>query len=835
MVPVARDQQVGRLQQGQARRRQQRRNQSPQPHPPTPQRQPERASEEQHEGPAPHRRQPRHGAGLARDPMRQAEQELERLAAEPPGRRPRSHRVEQQREADQRHGHEARQGDRDHIREGPIDAGLVEMEQPDRQQRQFDHDAGDQEYSELAQPSRPPSLIARGEKTAGRGAARQCDDRDHRAEAHLEARADDGLGPEQHDADRRDGQHPQRQRLAPQGQRQQDQQRPDAGTHRRHLGPGKSVTGLGIALGHPICGEMSMSSTIYVRFSNQEQARGNSRERQLRLCQEMIARHGWSHDPADLIVDEGKSAFVGTNRMEGGALWAFEAKAAAGHFRNGHVLVVENLDRISRQGYEAILPFLQSLTSNGVTVAIVDGDRIYRAYERIEMLPVMEAVLKAEMAREESEKKSRRLRAAQAKKVEKAQDYAAKGLHIATTKTVPAWIAVDPQTYEMTLIEARVTVLREIFRLTINGYGTPAIAKRLNERGEPVWSNRGIQSNNGWTVGYLTKLVTNRAVLGESAPMNKPRHGKVTSKNITILNRYPQAIDPVTFARAQSSRRSRKNSSGSWQITHGNLFSGIARCASCGGRMKQEVTVRAGKLRRKGEQAVAYPARRTFSYLKCHNALNRVTDEDSGTQRCINRTSIPYERLENAVLNVALHFAANNRTEVSSTAANLEIEIADCDRHITENERRLGNLVDSFSRTGSPSVEKAILNLETEVDQLRKAQALLRTDFEAAVACHPTQDHIEAIASLRQELESPDTQERNSARVRMKQVFRGVITSMQCSPHKETHVVLGDNAVEMIFDSKGTLVANMIMQQRIFGPDGEPDWNPDDEEALRLT
>lgn len=572
---------------------------------------------------------------------------------------------------------------------------------------------------------------------------------------------------------------------------------------------------------------MTMNSTIYVRFSNQEQAQGTSRERQLRLCREMAARHGWAHDTSDEIIDEGRSAFTGMNRTEGSGLWTFESEVRSGRYRNGHVLIVENLDRISRQGYDAILPFLSDMTSNGVTVATVDGDRIYRAYERVELGPVIEAVVKAELAREESEKKSRRLRAAQQRKVEQAQEYASQGLHIATTKIVPAWIDVDPHTFAMMLNEPRTAILSEIFQLTIDGYGTPAIAKILNQRGEPVWNNRGRRSNNGWTVGYLTKLVTNRAVLGEARPMNRPRHGKPTSKDIVILNRYPQAIDPVIFARAQAARQSRKNTSGAWQITHGNLFSGIAKCAECGGRMKQEVTVRAGWLRRHKVGALAYPARQSTSYLKCHNALNRVTDEESGKRKCTNTAYVRYETLERGVLKVALHFAASRPGSSSQEVTSLEVEVAEALRYVDEKQRQVDNLVGSFSRTGSPSVERAMLALEAELTELRKAQVVRQSELQDALASKPAPDHLESVARLQEELESEDGETRAHARVRMKQTLRGILTSMMCAHTKETTVVLGANAVAMTFDGKGNVVANRILQQRIFGPDGELDWYPD--------
>jgi len=495
------------------------------------------------------------------------------------------------------------------------------------------------------------------------------------------------------------------------------------------------------------------------------------------------------------------------------------------------------LDRASRQGYDAVLPFLQKLTSQGVTVATADGDRIYPAYERVTMAAVIEAVVKSELARDESEKKSKRLKAAHNKRVQEAQENAAQGLHISHTATVPAWITVerigkptDRPAYRMTLNEGRVAVLREIFQLTIDGFGTPAIAKKLNERGEPVWSHLERQSNNGWTVGYLTKLVLNRAVLGEYHPMNRPRFGEQTSKGIAILNHFPQAIDPVMFAKAQAARQGRKGTSGAWQISHGNLFSGIATCKQCGGRMKQEVTVRAGGNRRNGKNPeTVYQSKQTISYLKCHNALNRVFDEDRGELRCTNRNWVRYEKLEAAVVEYALGWVAANKSGApSGEAADLEIQIADARRFLEQKQLEADNAAVSFTRTSSATMERLMLALEVEVEEHKQAIAALDKRLSSARANLPAADFFAELEVQRAALTSEDDEVRNRARVQMKQTLGSIITKMECTPNRNTMIVLGDNALGLVFGPDGELLQSVVLDSTIYGPDGQPDWHPDE-------
>lgn len=583
---------------------------------------------------------------------------------------------------------------------------------------------------------------------------------------------------------------------------------------------------------------MTVPATIYARFSNQEQAQGNSQARQLSLCRDMVERHGWQGSPTRELIDEGLSAFSGANRAPGGLLFAFEQEAEAGRYREGHILVVENLDRISRQGYDAVLPFLQKLTRQGVTVATVDGDRIYAAYERVTMASVIEAVVKSELSREESEKKSRRLKAAQNKRISDAQ--ATAGQHISRTATIPAWIEAtriskptERPAYKMTLNEARTAVLREIFQLTIEGFGTPAIAKRLNARGEPVWSHLGQRSNNGWTVGYLTKIVMNRAVMGEYHPMNRPRSGAQTSKGIAVLNHFPQAIDPVTFAKAQAARQERKGTSGAWQITHNNLFSGLAKCAHCGGRMKQEFTVKKGGARRNSRnQRVIAPAKQDFSYLKCHNALNRVWDEKNDRPRCENRATVRYEKLEAAVVRFAVGWLAKHcEAAPSADIAELEVQIAEARRFLEDKQKQAENAASSFVRTNSLTMERLMLQLEAEVADDLKAIRSLEDGLATARTKAPSLDFMVQMQAQVEALSSDDDEERNRTRVAMKQTLARLVTRMVCLDSRLTSVTLG-GSLTIVIDNEGNEVISRFSETNtIFtGPNGELDWSPDDPE-----
>ena len=86
----------------------------------------------------------------------------------------------------------------------------------------------------------------------------------------------------------------------------------------------------------------------YIRFSTPEQRKGNSLERQLDRTRNYCAQNGLTLDES-LKADDGYFAFRGTN-IKKGSLGQFLAMVKRGEVPTGTALVIENLDRLSRQG-----------------------------------------------------------------------------------------------------------------------------------------------------------------------------------------------------------------------------------------------------------------------------------------------------------------------------------------------------------------------------------------------------------------------------------------------------------------------------------------------------
>jgi DNA invertase Pin-like site-specific DNA recombinase len=103
-----------------------------------------------------------------------------------------------------------------------------------------------------------------------------------------------------------------------------------------------------------------MIAYSYIRFSTVEQLKGHSLARQLQRTREYCASRGLTLDES-IPPDLGRSAYSGEH-LEKGSLGDFLARVKADFIPTGSALVIENLDRLSRQGIDATIDLLKQLT-----------------------------------------------------------------------------------------------------------------------------------------------------------------------------------------------------------------------------------------------------------------------------------------------------------------------------------------------------------------------------------------------------------------------------------------------------------------------------------------
>ena len=306
----------------------------------------------------------------------------------------------------------------------------------------------------------------------------------------------------------------------------------------------------------------------YLRMSTDLQLKGDSRRRQLEASRSYAEAEGLELANDGQLEDIGISAFRGAN-VRDGALGQFLAAVKAGAVERGSYLLVESLDRLSR---EEILPahtLFLSIVRAGINLVTLVDRRIYRA-ESANLVDMITSLVIMERAHEESKIKSIRVGAAWKNKRAKA----AAGEPM--TARCPAWLRLtsDRQRYEA--IPERVKIVQRIFADTVSGIGMYSVALRLNKGGVPAFVGK-----NGWHQSYIAKTLANRAVLGEFQP-----HIRVAGKRVPdgepLTDYFPPIVSDELFYRAQHAKLGRRvGSSGRKGRRYANLFTGLARCAYC--------------------------------------------------------------------------------------------------------------------------------------------------------------------------------------------------------------------------------------------------------------
>src|SRR6516162_6489361 len=108
----------------------------------------------------------------------------------------------------------------------------------------------------------------------------------------------------------------------------------------------------------------------YIRFSHPDQAKGDSLRRQTAKRDAWLKKTGAVLDTALSLQDKGVSAFTGEHRAnpERHALAAFLELVKQGRIAKGSYLIVESLDRLSREHIRPALTLLLNLIDSGIRV-----------------------------------------------------------------------------------------------------------------------------------------------------------------------------------------------------------------------------------------------------------------------------------------------------------------------------------------------------------------------------------------------------------------------------------------------------------------------------------
>lgn len=291
----------------------------------------------------------------------------------------------------------------------------------------------------------------------------------------------------------------------------------------------------------------------YIRFSHPDQKKGDSLRRQLAAAEKWCVDNKLEFDEALTIKDEGLSAYKGDHKEKGG-LGLFLRAVELGKVPKGSYLIVENLDRLSREQLRKSRRTFEDLLEAGINIVTLDDGRTYTDASLDSVIDLMVSMMILFRAHNESETKANRIAQKWGQKKELARTE-----KLAISRRCPKWMEMTGKDdyAKYVPIPHRVAIVQEIFQRCIKGEGTGLIARELNKRGEPVWGV-GKESKTGkskhWHASYIHKILSDGAAMGRYQPMSYAG-GIVEKDGEAIEDYYPPAVSKEVFFKAKAKRR----------------------------------------------------------------------------------------------------------------------------------------------------------------------------------------------------------------------------------------------------------------------------------------
>jgi hypothetical protein len=421
------------------------------------------------------------------------------------------------------------------------------------------------------------------------------------------------------------------------------------------------------------------------------------------MAQAWADRKGVPLDTELNLTDAGVSAYTGAN-LDVGNLGAFLRAVEDGTVPKGSWLLVENLDRLSREPAVDASYTMQGIIRAGVTVIdLSDNGGLGREYS-LDTLRSPEGLMHLmamlfHFARGNSESVTKGTRVAQKHAERRRLFGTSEKLTKPYTRKLPAWIRWEESTLSYALIDERAELLRWMFEMAADGFGQHSIAAHLNETKVDTWG-AGKWKAAYWHKSYIRKLLTNKAAIGIFVPHRVVKvDGKRTKQRIPeepIAHRFPAAVDRELFERVNASLSTTAARGRNAEGPARSIFAGIMKCQHCGGTVTRV---------NKGE----------WVYLVCSAAHGK-----SGT---CHYESVPYLQAVTAFQR-SLRRTMDTAPRGNDTAG-IERRIEQLQVELDAGENRINELLDlsisDKSRRAREELQRAELALDGVTEALRKA------------------------------------------------------------------------------------------------------------------
>lgn len=426
----------------------------------------------------------------------------------------------------------------------------------------------------------------------------------------------------------------------------------------------------------------------YIRWSSDKQEKGSSYNRQLAYSEKFAKEHDL--ELAE-IVDSGISAFKGKN-AEQGALGRFLDAVKEGVIPKNSWLIVENLDRISRQNPRKATRLFTDIIELGITIVTAMDNRIYDL-ETIDKHPfeLITSIMLFSRAHEESSIKSKRTYGSARSIIEKHK----KGVRSEDGYTL-AIKSVGTNAWWSDCSDGSVKphpkyfpIAKEIIQMALNGHGTHTIVKHLNNKypnALPITEKH----DGSWSLNRISQMLKKRSLLGEK---------KITldTGEEVLVDYYPPLCDEDTFYKIRSLRQNRNVKPEHSDKVYLFLGRDIIHCGHCGSKMTSHTT---NENKAKGKY-------NKFRY-KCASGQNATGECRAWTFNAI--------WLDDTVIRLA----ANHVFRPAHKAKDLDLAIKGLEEKRADKIQQNKNLIKLACTGNAPKTLLAkMTELEKDIEQLR--------------------------------------------------------------------------------------------------------------------
>lgn len=517
----------------------------------------------------------------------------------------------------------------------------------------------------------------------------------------------------------------------------------------------------------------------YLRFSDPRQSSGSSADRQLQYAAQWAAEHGLQLDDRLSLRDEGLSAYH-QRHITQGALGVFMAAVEAGQIAPGSVLIVEGLDRLSRAEPIQAQAQLAQIINAGITVVTAsDGKQYNRERLKSNPMDLVFSLLVMIRAHEESDTKSKRVKAALMRQIKGWQDGTYRG-RIVNGKD-PQWLRWNGERFEE--IPERTAALRLALSLYRSGLGGRPVLLQLAERGMQL-NDKGLP-----TAPNFYRLLQNHALYGA-------RHMEVDDQTYALADYYPAIITPAEFSEIQAMIGDRTKTGRAPKIQ--SVLTGMAllRCGYCGKTLAGQ-NVGGKRLR---DDGLPHDGHRRIMCVGSHRVDGRA---------CPVGGSCSIVPIENAIIDYC-----SDQMNLSSLTSNRDLTTpirnallaARAAAHTIESQ--LANLTAALMQADSASLPRTFMQkaqqLETELDTENKRIADLEHELMTATQHQASPTAASEWASLVEGVKTLDPDARLKAKRLISETFsRIVIYTNGLSPKSGRNKAADAAPIDLILFPKG--------------------------------